>query len=233
MIDKAICLFIDKRKRFCPFMIEQFQELGIPLQIFMAGDGKILPIEEYDHIDIEDIPNSWSYGSGNVRKNNYNIYLCHQKMLQIAKKEKLNNVLFLEDDAIILKRFSLIINDILNYLDTIYWESCYLGHHKQEMLEEEQQYQKDGIVRILPKTNNIGGFHGALLNHTSFDKLLEIPPIENMDIQCPKYTKLYYTIPRLIFYRNTHSIALEENIGTEYDKYEYFLLEGLSIDDIQ
>lgn len=225
-IDKAICLCVDKRQKFFQSIQNQLKRVNIPAKLFIAGDGKLLPNIKYDHIDTEDISPLWTYASGQARINNYNVFLCHQKMLQLAKQENLNNVLFLEDDFIILSRFSSIINQIFDKLDKVYWDCCLLGYHRPSMIQDEQIYQQNKLISI-HKTNDTGGFHGVLINKSAFDKLLALQPTQNMDMLCPRHVITYYSIPRLIFYRNINSNALDEHPDTKYRVYEDFLIEDI------
>lgn len=229
MISKAICLCVDRRIHFTDLIVRQFKELGIPLQLFIAGQGKIL--DQYDHIDTDQVPSSWQYAGGQPRINNYNAFLCHQKMITIAKEEGLQNVLLLEDDAIILTRFKNLISIILEQLKDTNWDTCYLGYHLQPHVQhvvkqQEQQYQQDKRAYTI-KEREIGGFHGVLVNHTGFDKLLAIPPVTNMDIVCPKHTTTYYSVPRLIYFRNIPSAALMEHPDARFSIYEQELIKDI------
>ena len=225
-IEQAYCLCVDKRIKFTKFMKQQFRELDIPLHLFIAGQGNLLPEKRYDHIDTNDVAPTWSYGNGQARINNYNIFLCHQQMIQHAKDHRWNNVLLLEDDAIILPRFKALIPQVLAQLDQMNWDACYLGHHHPDKDQYEAEYQNSGTVQVR-YTNHMGGWHGVLLNHTAYDPLLSVPPKQNMDVTCPRACWSCFSIPRLILYRNVPSNALEENPDARFYDYEYDLLEGL------
>jgi hypothetical protein len=225
-IDKAICLCIDKRQKFFQSIENQLNKINIPYKLFIAGTGSLLSNIKYDHIDTNKVSESWTYASGQARINNYNVFLCHQKMIKIAKEEDLNNVLFLEDDFIILSRFNILIDEILNKLNQIEWDCCLLGYHRPSMIQDEQIYQQNKQIAI-HKTNDTGGFHGVLINKSAFDKMLALKPTQNMDVLCPKSMITYYSIPRLIFYRNINSNALDEHPDTKYRVYEDFLIEDI------
>lgn len=231
MIKQAICLCIDKNQYTFDFHKKQLQQVGIPLKLFIAGKGEILSREQYDHIDTNEIADTFTHIYNN-RNRYYNVFLCHQKMIQIAKKQKLENVLLLEDDVILLNNFSFVIDKIIPVLNQMDWDTCYLGYSYPNMRQNNRIYQyqnKDIKISICPTPASnkffhraIGGFYCVLLNHTAYDKLLNIKPYRNMDTECAVHTKAIHVIPRIAHIFPAHD---ETN-------YEYHLLEGLDIDSI-
>src|SRR3990172_7142404 len=124
-IDKVYCLCLDKRKDLWTKLADNcLHYTGVPMTPFIAGDGTA--DLEYDHVDVERINGPFTYGSPTTIKHHYNAFLCHKKMAQKCLDAYANNALFLEDDAIFLNRYSQIIPTVLDALDGVQWDMCYL-----------------------------------------------------------------------------------------------------------
>ena len=107
-IEKAFCLCIDKREEHWEDLENQCILKGIPLEKFVVGDGEVLPKSEYDYIDDKDPKvDTWTYGhpDDGTWVNHYNAFICHQRIIQRAKDQRLENFLMLEDDAYFTDRY--------------------------------------------------------------------------------------------------------------------------------
>lgn len=126
MIDRIVCLGLDKRKDMWPKLQEQVQRcFGMPLEIFVAGDGDD-PELKYDHIDTHNIGSDFIYTRS---KGHYNAYLCHKKIFAKAIADRANSILFLEDDAYIVEdRIHLLFDQKCQHIiQNSLWDLIYLG----------------------------------------------------------------------------------------------------------
>jgi hypothetical protein len=87
-IDRAFCVLLDKRVGFWPELESSFSRVGITLEKFLVGDGKLLPEDEYHHIDLQQTPPIYSntnmYPSWINKPNAFNAFLSHRKILEYA-----------------------------------------------------------------------------------------------------------------------------------------------------
>jgi len=188
-IHKAICLTLDKRFEMAYDLGKQVRKhLNIPFETFLCGEGEVKT--PYDFIDKDLYPGSqWIYGSGKGAVHHYRAHLAHKKIIKRAKGEGLSNFLLLEDDAKLLNRYYLLNEDdywdsiTKNYIPLLNFDLLYLGWHCFEFNgdvaigyndEIEESYIKNGWS-WLECPQNIGGFHAVVINHTAYDKLLDLP----------------------------------------------------------
>jgi GR25 family glycosyltransferase involved in LPS biosynthesis len=227
IFDGAMALCVDRRQHMWQPLKDSCAQNNIEVDLFIAGRGKILESEEYDHIDgeIEGVPNSWNYHKGtSIGRNNYNVYLCHQKMFRRAKKRGYKCVLMLEDDAIILPRFSTLIDEVESLLQDMTWDACFLGYHHPLMEQWELKYQENKTVEVIAALKDVGGTHGVLIKENMFENLSKLAPRKNFDDLLCYICKCVVVIPRLIYYQNTYSCALEQPEEVRYKEYDERLL---------
>jgi len=160
MIDRIVCLSYDKRQDST--IIEEFESRGWTTERFLAGDGLIYPIEEYDYLDVD----------VEGRKQAYNYSECLKTILTTSKNLNHSNLLFLEDDAIINKRYKDSFNEIfritLNAVKDINWDMLYLGGNIQSATKLERI--SDNVI----KANYILDMQATVFNKSCFDKILNI-----------------------------------------------------------
>ena len=214
-IEKAICLCLDKRKDHWEDLENQCSLKGIPFEKYVVGNGKTLDPSEYDYIDDQD-PDmvAWAYGNptDGTPVNHYNAFLCHQRIVQKAKDQKLKNFLMLEDDAYFTRRYDSVISDVQHHLDSeeFKWDMLYfgwwIGHEGDEWNDGmEQAYAEEGFTAIARVFANIGGLHGGVINHTMYDTLLSLNPVGPIDMQLnhlylhgPVKIDSYFMVPKII-----------------------------------
>ena len=215
-IEKAICLCLDKRKEHWEGLENQCVLKGIPFEKFMVGKGEIFPKDQYDYIDDSD-PNmtAWAYGhpdNGTV-VNHYNAFVSHQRIVQRAKDQKLENFLLLEDDAYFTDRYDFVMNTIDHHFegpDAIKWDMLYLGwwigHEDDEWnTEAENAYSEHQFTAMARLFTSTGGMHGVIIRNTAYDALLSLNPVGPIDMQLnllyhhgPVAFQSYVVIPKVI-----------------------------------
>ena len=132
-IDKAFCLCIDKRQEHWEDLENQCILKGIPFEKFVAGGGEVLPPHMYDYIDDPDPKvDTWTYGhpDDGTWINHYNAFISHQRLIQRAKDQRLENFLMLEDDAYFTDRYNFVLSSISHHFEgdePLEWDMIYFG----------------------------------------------------------------------------------------------------------
>jgi hypothetical protein len=232
-IDKAICLTLDKRYEMASKLDEQVrQHLNTPFEMFLCGEGEAKTL--YNFIDKDLYPGSqWQYGNGQGAIHHYRAHLAHKKIIKRAKHEELSNFLLLEDDAVLLNRQTLlkegcwwdsVIEDEIYSLED--FDLLYLGWHCFEFNgdiaigyneEIEASYIEKGWC-WLECPQNIGGFHAVVINHTAYDKLLELPiaaPIDHLvNLNREKFNRRIF-VPKIFHTKDSFSYCEQRMVIRE------------------
>ena len=153
--DAIYCITKDKDSVRYQRMLKRFHALGISERVRMF-QAVVTP--ENHHI-----------GCG----------LSHRSAVFFAKKQGLQNVLVLEDDAIFLDRTNFHLSRSIAELKKQAWNVFYLGGHKWG-----QKFFKVKGCRFLDKTRGLTCAHALAYNNTVFNKILtDIPDnIEQMRV---------------------------------------------------
>lgn len=212
-IDLAFCLFLDKR--YCPendskIFADFYKGADCVIDRFLAGEGKLFPPEYYQHIDVVP-PHRTGYPAWVNRPNSYNAFLCFRKMIEQAKKERAENLLIVEDDAVVLPDFKEVYD--LARVDLScdpMWEMLYLGANHTFSRTEE-------VTENLLRLNGSGCWHAVVLNHRVYDKILALPMDGPIDGQCGK-----------IIHPDRHCYAVWPNIVVTKPGFSY--CEGRDVD---
>jgi len=215
-IEKAFCLCIDKRQEYWEDLENQCILKGIPFEKFVTGNGKILPQHMYDYIDDPDPKiDTWTYGhpDNGTWVNHYNAFISHQRIIQRAKDQRLENLLMLEDDAYFTDRYNFVLSSIDHHFEgnePLQWDMIYfgwwIGHEDDEWNQEIETTFTDKKFTALARVfTNTGGLHGVLINNTIYDLLLRLNPIAPIDMQLntlyhqgPRSIKSWVVIPKII-----------------------------------
>lgn len=165
--DRIVCLCVDHRVVNNEIeIVQQIRDIGGSPQLFIAGDGKLLLEREYSHIDV-DVPG---------RKQAYNYAVCFQKIIKQAKEDGVNTILFLEDDAILTRKFNDIFPVAMQEIaqNNICWSRlCLGGNHVNGNI------WKVPNTRYLIKTAYSLDLHASAFQRHSFDTLLGINPSQS------------------------------------------------------
>lgn len=212
-IDAAVCLCLDKRENEWRNLIEQGKQFNLDIHPFICGDGSCKDLV-YSKVDEKDPDVSmWGYGRPGYKQHHYNAFKCHQKIISLAKYAQFNNILILEDDAYITDRFSEVLNNlekinaIPEQFDILYL-GWWVGHETDQMNESLETLWNDNKICGIRKAYQIGGLHGALINSSMFDTILNMQPIDPIDCQLNKIHRninSYYIFPKVIHTKTTYS----------------------------
>jgi len=160
LIEKAYCLSLDKKLPHISICME-FGPYNINVEQLWVGDGKLFPHGKYFHID-ENV---------NGRKQAYNYAICIHKIVYLAQKEGFKNFLFLEDDATLTAKFSIIFPKLTQELEDIgiVYDMLFLGgNHKNGPHTKISNY-------IIKPTYSLD-LHAVIFSHTIYDIILSINP---------------------------------------------------------
>ena len=118
-IKQAICITFDKRIQEFPRIQSEWANFGITVERFLCGDGSLN--EKYNYVDTNDLPPIYSdgiqYTTWYKRPNAYNVWKCHQQILnEFVHNHYRGYILLLEDDAEMQTDFGIILNYIEHYL---------------------------------------------------------------------------------------------------------------------
>lgn len=223
MIDKIVCLGLDKRKNLWPSLETQIKKyFNKKLDIFIAGNGDDLSIR-YNHIDIDYQGEPFVYGTEKTIKSHFNAYLCHKKIAYEAYTENINKLLFLEDDSYLINsRFEKIFfsDKMHKFLQRSDWDVLYLGwwqtktdgvSEDREDLEEKWKKNEDfgiDIVERPPKMKQeICGLHGIIFNKNFIPIIANAPygPIDSFLNRNLDNIRAYYVWPKIIHIHSTWS----------------------------
>lgn len=186
MLNHIMCLLLDKRYNERERISEQFKKEGLNVFFFLAGNGKLRPPKEYDHIDIVPPSGRWGYPAFVNRPNSYNAFLCFKKIIQLAKDLRLPEITICEDDVVLLPNFREV------------WDLAYAQLAKLpswDMLYLCSNHTWTPTTLLSPnvlKLNGSGGFQMVGIAETIYDAILELPIIGPIDervgrIIHPKY----------------------------------------------
>jgi len=229
-IEKSVCLCLDKRKESWLELEDDLDKVGIKMNRFIVGDGKILDCE-YDLIDTNEIPSfitsselgdSTDYTTWYNRPNAYNAFKSHIKIMKQAREEGCKNILMLEDDSILTNDFA----EMLEELPSTGWDALYLGWFASEKTELYHHGENDDIA-----ARKIGGFHGVIVNHTMFDCICAAPPVAPLDnivgTRLSSQFTYYICMPQIILQKAglysevegqvNWSVGVEKQIMEAYD----------------
>lgn len=178
MQTKIFCLLVDKRYSEKERLQKDFGDVNF----FIAGDGKTLDKELYNHVDIIPPTNrQGSYPAFLKRNNSYNAFLCFRKIVNIAKNCNYEHILILEDDATKELNFDEIFEKAwkdLNEHDPD-WHMFYLGANHTFSPTHE-------ITPNLLRLTCSGCWHCVMLSNRIYDTILSLPmrdPIDGVSAQ--------------------------------------------------
>jgi GR25 family glycosyltransferase involved in LPS biosynthesis len=154
---------IDRKEKF----EKVASELNIPAIRFSAITAK----------DEEALP---LYPGHNDPRRKYKMgcTLSHQAIIQIAKNNGYQNCLIFEDDCIFLDKYVEKIQQCVDELKNIDWSLFYLGGQPNNYCKPVS----DNLVEI--ENGGVYATHAYAINHTFYDKVLEIKPtqVDTIDI---------------------------------------------------
>ncbi len=173
MFDKTVCLLIDKRWKNRDVLAADAKKHGFDVEFFLAGDGKTLPTENYDHLDIAPPAMRFGYAAWVNRPNSYNAFLCFRKIITNALANGFESLLLLEDDAYFLDNFDEVFAKAKAQLPAD-WDMFYLGAN--HAFSPTKQISEN-ILRL----NGSGCFHGVGLRKSVFQAILDLPIVAPID----------------------------------------------------
>jgi GR25 family glycosyltransferase involved in LPS biosynthesis len=218
MFQRIECLSLDKRIDEQERITAEFSAYGMKVNFFVAGEGKLLLPEQYNHIDIPAPANRYGYTSWVDRPNSYNAFLCFKKIVQRAKDDNLENILICEDDVSLTPLFGKVFPKVVNELERHkIWNMLYLGaNHTWAKTEEVSPH----LLRLKGGTVC---WHCVALHKSIFDTILSLPLVSPIDAVCAQLVQPHYVCfaawPTIAIQRPCHSYC--EDKFVDYQHYFY------------
>lgn len=206
------CLVLDKRYDDWLVLNEQLKKNGIDNAVpFIAGRGEYdLP---YSMIDKEELPplfyNSTTYPTWRNRPNAYSAWKCHKKMIEDSAG---NDLLLLEDDAVLCDDFDELLEKSLSYLSEtkLGWDMLYLGWYSNGHLIDTKH---ENVKRMVGGA----GFHGVVLRGFATELLSKCYPTAPFDeiagrLQKDGVLRAYAVYPSIIVQKSGFSYVEGSNL---------------------
>lgn len=196
LFEKAFIVALDKRKEHWEDLLQQAKTLGIDCEAFVCGSGAD-PDLTYDLIDeVNPDVSQWGYGVPHLKHHHYNCLLAHKEIIRRAKTQGLKNILMLEDDSVFIEsRFTeamgIAQERIFQYNFHRDYDLIYLGYWYGDessqfntKVEHFWKTEKDICLHEITPGNNLGGWHGVVVNERAYDLLLNAPMNNPLDTFC-------------------------------------------------
>lgn len=227
VIEHAYCLALDKREQNWKRLSLQCRRIGVPFTPFLVGDGKTLSSYEYSYVDKKWDTSQWQYGQTELTKQRHmNAFAAQIEIIKLAKMQGHKNILFLEDDTTILyNRFNNLWPIVSDHVADDF-DLLYLGWWQDEdnYLQIEDDYKVQPFVEVEKIQGFLGGLHSVLINHTMYDRLINLPQNDPIDSH----------INRTIGHNNIQSYLIKPkltHVNTQWSYCEEACLERYTIDD--
>ncbi len=186
--ERIVCLNVDKRfheqKRLRDDVLEN---LGQELEFFVVGEGKLLPPEKYNRIDVPLPPTRRHRRKWMRLPHSYNAYLSFKAILEQAKKDNCANILILEDDIEFVPDFKSLFQKSWEQLQENYhngWDLFYLGaNHRRAWTME--------ISPNLLRVRNSNTFHAIAIANRLFQTIIDLPLSKSIDIAVASHVQCY------------------------------------------
>ena len=157
--DDVYYINLDYREDRKKLFEERSSAIGLNAKRFsgiVPGDGEYALIESNQ----KDTRRKWKVGCT----------LSHQAIVREAKEKGLQNVLIFEDDCIFLEGFIEKAQNCVNDLKEQEWDLMYFGG-------QPNQYAKKVTENLgLIENGGVYSTHAYAINHTFYDKMLNVPP---------------------------------------------------------
>ena len=192
-VTQAVCLVIDQRADIALNLIESYNNVGIKVIPFLAGNGRVF--KKYNYIDTNEISPYALYNDRdiNTRIRAYNCWKCHRLIfLNFVQQYKNDDYLLLiEDDAILTSDFTDILDNIEGYFQYNTFDMLYFGSHFSS--DSFKKTYHPNLLRLY----NGGGFHSVMISYKIVKELLSFEPTCPYDNIAAKYIQqkdICYTI---------------------------------------
>ena len=199
----AFCLCIPEREFFWKQLAIQCESVGISFYPCIPNDNTELAHK---------LSENFKYGRGIIdhRWKHALAFMSHYEMIYLAKSNNLPMILMLEDDAYITERYLKVFNKLKEQIKNIDFDIIYFGwwisdeddyfNNSIEFLWEK--YEKCGLMKIRQSV----GLHGALINKSAYNTILNMKCIDCMDSQLGKTDlNCYAILPKIIHTRSIKS----------------------------
>lgn len=185
--EKIVCVSLDHRRNDWAALDKQFAARGARIERFIVGKGQVFPKEIYNQIDPVALPPSWL----DKNLNAFACYTAHRAIITQAKKDKLNNILMLEDDCLLLDNFDDILARASMQIEehNIQWDTLTCG---QNIKWAEAKQISQNIIQLLRGSYCWHAIAISQQHNNMFDHFLSLPAAGPFDWLWAQYTQPQY-----------------------------------------
>ena len=214
-IDKVFLINMKRRKDRKILMEYKLKEMNIDYEIIEGIDGKLEKnlenynkyLKNWENLDKNKEDNIYRYKVNSPGA--YGLLLTYKKIIEIVKKEKLNNILILEDDITFHKDFYKLLN---NYQDKVFTDNdvILLGGNQSKFTDKMLKDMKEKNYYYFSKENYewTYGAYSVIINNKVINYIEKV--VE--DIHSPYLLNIDILIWNLNRIKNLNSIVLYENL---------------------
>jgi hypothetical protein len=156
--DRISCVSIPSREKLFNNLQVNIQQLGGNIEEFLIGR---------DYIDVP-APSNWTGRNAQ----SYNYLQCFTKIIQKAKEDNIENLLYMEDDACILPHFSSFLPVIMDNAPKD-WHMINFGPHHHDF-QGRLTTKYDFVAPFLFRCQLHLGLQAVAINNKMFDYLIEL-----------------------------------------------------------
>lgn len=220
IIDRAICLVLDKRIDNWRQIQWDFDRLGIKVDRFLVGDRSLKHLS-YNLLDDDILPpkyeNSTNYPTWWARPNAYNAWKSHHQMILESIDRQDGRVLFLEDDIELAEDFDEVWCSAYKKLQMLSWDMLYLGWYSNGGLTDtDNEY----IKKI---TGPVAGLHGVIITQSILLEMatwLPLGPYDEMLQSIHHKYNCYAIYPSIILQRDNQFSFVEGHTLGKPDRWK-------------
>lgn len=181
MFSRIVVLSLDRRAEHRGRLKQHFADFGLECQLFIAGNGHLLPADQYNHVDDLNPPVRQGYPAWVNRTNSYNCSLCYKKIITQAQKDNLSEIILCEDDVELQPNFWDIVKPAFKELETLpSWDMFYFtANHK--WVNQLYRYTNIPLSQHIMRLGGSFGFQMVAIRKTLFQAIIDSPLRAPMD----------------------------------------------------
>lgn len=214
-IDFCCVALHEKRLKMWNYNKHSFDPLGLTVYEFLSGSGTYKL--HYNLIDKK--PNNLYLSEQKFYGNKRYWYplQSHKAILKAAIERNAENLLMIEDDAILSEDYKDKIEDCSNFIKNYDWDIFFLG-----CILNKNNYSDVSETKFVKKIYNCRGLQGVIIKNRLFRFLYEMPNIMCLDefigeCLCKK-SEVYGIFPSLISQDNSISLVSGNLVLQKYFK---------------
>jgi hypothetical protein len=170
--ERIYLLALDERRNQWSRIDREFAARGAKVTRFIVGKGNIFPANGYAVIDPTEMPAGTPWVNGTF--NAYCCHMAHRSILSRCQKDKLANVLLLEDDCQLLENFDQVVESATTQMKElgVVWDTFTFG---QNVSFGDATQLASNLLKL---NSGVYCWHAIAINqehHDMFQHFLDLP----------------------------------------------------------